>query len=463
MFGLGVNKLGAISTGAEEVSLTLFESLFAGDEKGFLFDGSDTSSYFTDTSRTTAASIGDFVSGLTDKSGNENHLQHHSTNTRPYFARTPANGLRNIYDYGADLANTTGVASWAVVTAAGTSYGVATSDTPPVSHGGSVFKISKVSNDGSNPYIGIGTSTTQLVTIDVEHTLSFYVKLTSDGGSQPATQIAVVPAGGQYVYFNIGSVSTTSGGSWISASSVTAVGTDGWYLCSMTYTPTSLNNGNMYLVDASNSISFGNNMASILIYGLQAETGTSRTTTQHNVAPWDITEQSQDNLHCLYYHSGSHLRTPTTKNLDLNATQEVTSAASVFSKYKSSGNFSNVSGVTNLQHNAVALRHTTGSYPNISTATGSTETFPIARGVIGQADKSAPINKITTSSGSATDTTSTGSGNFSDSQALLLGTSSQYGGFLNGARIYSYLVLNRLLTGTEESDLISELDDMTGT
>ena len=463
MFGLGVNKLGAISTGAEEVSLTLFESLFANGEKGFLFDGSDTSSYFTDTSRTTAASIGDFVSGLTDKSGNGNHLQHYSTNTRPYFARTPANGLRNIFDYGGDLTNTTGVASWVVVSAAGTSYGVATSDTPPVNHGGSVFKITKVENDGANPYVGLGTNTTQVVTTGVEHTLSFYAKLTSDGGSQPATQIVLVPAGGQYVYFNIGSVSTVTGGSWISSASITAVGTDGWYLCSMTYTPTGSNTGNMYLADSNSQINFGNNIPSILIYGLQAETGTSRTTTQHNKAPWDITEQSQDNLHCLYFHSGSHLRTPTTNKLDLDATQEVTSAVSLFSKYATSSNFSNVSGVTNLKQSSTAFQHSTGSYPNLSTATGSTETFPTRKGIIGQADKSAPTNKITTSAGSVTDTTSTGSGNFSDSQDLLLGTASQYGGFSNGVRIYSFLVLNRLLTGTEESDLIDELEDMTGT
>jgi len=463
MFGLGVNKLGAISTGAEEVPLTLFESLFAGGEKGFLFDGSDTSSYFTDTSRTTAASIGDFVSGLTDKSGNENHLQRYSTNTRPYFARTPANGLRNIYDYGGNLANTTGENSWVVINGGGTSYGVATSDTPPVSHGGSVFKISKVENNGANPYIGLGTNTTQVVTIDVEHTLSFYAKLTSDGGSQPATQIAVVPAGGQYVYFNIGSVSTLEGGSWISASSVTAVGTDGWYLCSMTYTPTSSNGGNMYLVDASSSIGFGNNMASILIYGLQAETGTSRTTTQHNIAPWDITEQSQDNLHCLYFHAGDLLSTPTTKNLDLNATQKVTSAASVFAKYKGTGYFGNSNKSTSLSTSTVGLRHVGGAYPNNITVNGPAETFPIARGVIGQADKSAPTNKITTSSGSVTVTNSMGSGDFPDDEPLFLGTASQNGGFSSGARIYSYLVLNRLLTGTEESDLIDELDDMTGT
>ena len=463
MFGLGVNKLGAISTGAEEVPLTLFESLFAGDEKGFLFDGSDTSSYFTDTSRTTAASIGDFVSGLTDKSGNENHLQHYSTNSRPYFARTPANGLRNIYDYGADLTNTTGINSWVVINAGGTSYGVATSDTPPVSHGGSVFKITKVENTGANPYIGLSPNTAQLVTINVEHTLSFYVKLTSDGGSQPATQIAVVPAGGQYVYFNIGSVSTLTGGSWISSASVTAVGTDGWYLCSMTYTPTSSNGGDMYLVDSSTQINFGTNLASILIYGLQAETGTSRTTTQHNVAPWDITEQSQNDLHCLYFHSGSLLSTPTTKKLDLDATQEVTSAASVFAKYKGTANFGNSNKSTSLSTTTVGLRHVGGGYPNNISVNGPAETFPIARGVIGQADKSAPTNKITTSSGSVTVTNSMGSGDFPDDEPFFLGTSSQNGGFASGARIYSYLVLNRLLTGTEESDLISELDDMTGT
>ena len=463
MFGLGVNKLGAISTGAEEVPLTLFESLFAGGEKGFLFDGSDTSSYFTDTNRTTAASIGDFVSGLTDKSGNENHLQHHSTNTRPYFARTPANGLRNIYDYGGDLTNTTGVDSWIVVPAGATSYGVATSDTPPVSHGGSVFKISKVSNAGANPYVGLATNTGQLVTIGVEHTLSFYVKLTSDGGSQPATQIAVVASAGQYVYFNIGSVSTLTGGSWISSASVTAVGTDGWYLCSMTYTPTSSNGGTMYLVDSSTQINFGTNLPSILIYGLQAETGTSRTTTQHNAAPWDITEQSQDNLHCLYYHAGSHLRTPTTKNLDLNATQEVTSAASVFAKLKNVSYLGNSNKSTSLLTTTVGLRHVGGAYPNLATANGPAETFPIARGVIGQADKSAPTSKITTSSGSVTDTTSMGSGDFPDDEPLFLGTASQNGGFSSAVRIYSYLVLNRLLTGTEESDLIDELDDMTGT
>jgi hypothetical protein len=77
--------------------------LFAAGEQGAWFEPSPTTC-FTDTARTTPASVGQTVAGMTDLSGNDNHATQDITSARPILARVPASGRRNILAQTATLA-----------------------------------------------------------------------------------------------------------------------------------------------------------------------------------------------------------------------------------------------------------------------------------------------------------------------------------------------------------------------
>jgi hypothetical protein len=69
--------------------------LFASGEQGVWFEPSPTTC-FTDTTRTTPASVGQAVAGMTDLSGRGNHATQSITSARPILGRVPASGRRNL-------------------------------------------------------------------------------------------------------------------------------------------------------------------------------------------------------------------------------------------------------------------------------------------------------------------------------------------------------------------------------
>jgi hypothetical protein len=69
--------------------------LFRAGEQGVWFEPSPTTC-FTDTARTTPATVGQAVAGMTDLSGRGNHATQDITSARPILARVPASGRRNL-------------------------------------------------------------------------------------------------------------------------------------------------------------------------------------------------------------------------------------------------------------------------------------------------------------------------------------------------------------------------------
>jgi hypothetical protein len=71
--------------------------LFANGEQGAWFDFTDTSTWYQDAARTTpAATLGDVVGGIADKSGRGNHASQASGTQKPLRARIPLGGRRNM-------------------------------------------------------------------------------------------------------------------------------------------------------------------------------------------------------------------------------------------------------------------------------------------------------------------------------------------------------------------------------
>jgi len=79
-------------------------ALFALAEPGVWFDPSPLTC-FTDTARTTPATVGQAVAGMTDLSGRGNHATQATLASRPTLARVPANGRRNLLTRTEELDN----------------------------------------------------------------------------------------------------------------------------------------------------------------------------------------------------------------------------------------------------------------------------------------------------------------------------------------------------------------------
>lgn len=95
------NSGGAVSESSNAVAVSAVvpfspADLFGSGEAGAVYDISDLSTVFSDTSGTTPAVVGGAVARINDKSGNGNHLTQGTGGLQFVLARVPSGGRRNI-------------------------------------------------------------------------------------------------------------------------------------------------------------------------------------------------------------------------------------------------------------------------------------------------------------------------------------------------------------------------------
>jgi len=318
MFGLGVNRLGVPSgksnpAGTPPPVFSGLAGLFASDETGFWYDPSDASTVFSDTSGTTAATLGGVVGRIEDKSGNGVHLTAGADNLRPSWGRSPESGARNFLENSNKL-TTSDISDsgdgWVRSQFTGTNLtGTATSDDPPVGTG-TVHKVACSSTSV------IGIQQTQNYFVDENQVLSVYLKLTGEGSNECKGLLVTAGLNCQ-AFVRLDTETITLSGSSTSnvvSSSLTDVG-DGWYRFVMCINQSGGTQPILfYFIDSSNTYyTFYSSTPSILIYRPQLEKGTSVTYAQEtglvasvgsaNTAILDATEEGEDDKYFLYFDS----------------------------------------------------------------------------------------------------------------------------------------------------------------
>lgn len=310
MYGLGVNTLGVSNSGGNggytppASGISSLSELFDSSEKGFWYDPSDSSTVFSDIAGTTAATIGGPVGKINDKSGNNFHLTAHADNRRPTYARHPANGLKNIYQYnsqqiststGYTLLNTTSSSTSVsppfgtdtvyntAINSSGAGVALASSAFLPDfadNHYRLYVKRNGANSDECNGFLLQGWGTTNSLLVDLENE---QVQIPSySGGNAPVI-------------------------------SLTSVG-NGWYRLDMTQTGLSLTTSPQVVlqpVEFTDS-SFTNTTSltagsGLYFFGMQHGEGTTFDTYQKVTSKYDVVQSGQSDIEYIKYEGSDAL------------------------------------------------------------------------------------------------------------------------------------------------------------
>jgi hypothetical protein len=249
--------------------------LFSSNEPGFLFLA-DPATCFTDTARTTNATVGQAVAGMTDLSGRGNHATQDTIANRPILGRKPVGGRRNLLTFTEQFDNAAWIKSGATVTA--------NQATNPL---GSVTDADKVDATGASSGVYITSSGNVLSGVDV--TLSVWVK--SATGSNQTIRLR-----GQ-----------TGAGSNVFSTNITA--TSDWQRVSFTWTPSSTFPPTPGILTDASGTAF-----SVFLWGAQLELGSTATPYQRVGSQFDVTEAGKPNRHYLFFGGSADprwMQTPT--------------------------------------------------------------------------------------------------------------------------------------------------------
>lgn len=233
--------------------------LFASGSQGAWFDFTDTSTWYQDAARTTpAATLGDVVGGIADKSGRGNHASQATTAQKPLRARIPLGGRRNMLTYTEDFSN----AVWDKGTGGsvtGDAYTWATSTA-------SFARLSQYK---------AGTSTEA-------HTFSIDLKRPAGSGDRT-------------VRLQVSDVTTSTG------TSSTLTVTESWQTFTFTRTSASAT-GSVGAGLAQGTTGTPIAVGEVLnVRNAQLERASSATAYQKVVADWDVTESGVTSIPALYY------------------------------------------------------------------------------------------------------------------------------------------------------------------
>jgi len=297
---LGTTSIAALYLGAAQVfggGAVEFDpaSLFASGEEGAWYEPSTTTA-FTDTGGSVAATYGDPVAYLQDLSGNGNHATQTTLASRPILARVPEGGRRNLLERTEEFDD----AAWvhdAIVTL--------TAETSPVITTGSVYKLTE---NNSNVVHDLRQVSNSALVTSATWTASLYIK---DAGDNRFIQIRPSGVGLDTAYATFdptdGSLTQSGGSALVGTPAAISVG-NGWYRVEMTCSEDliDISDGLSILLTSSgtaveNQRYAGDGISGVYIWGAQFEVGTSSTDYQKVVDEYDITESGVTSLEYLSF------------------------------------------------------------------------------------------------------------------------------------------------------------------
>ena len=488
MYGLGINKLGTLNTsGSGGSGVPTILNLFSSGENGFWYDISDTSVLFTDTGGTTAVTApSQLVKRINDKSGNSNNLVFSSAGgTYPRYTKHPESGLRNRLPDSNTLTQAAsgneGGRGWSNFAALNSAT---TDSTASPETGADSFKIFKTSpQDGG--FISWKPNSVLPVDNNESHTLSVYFKPTGNG-TQPVTDLMLL-VGQLQVLFDVSAGTFTLAGITAnhSSSSVTDAG-NGWYLLKTTVSNMGNSNIGFFGLDSSGSYtSFSGETSEFLLSAPQLEVGSSRTTFQTTTNKYNVTQPNEGSVFCLTFEGDKStdaygiLDTSIGDYTYGNFVDSVSLIAGVAVDYGSTersivdmtknGN-NDINSNSRLYIDSNEFKHFAGGSSTTTTVTsdvGGALSFPIKASVFTGVDISADSNTISLGSQGHSDSTTSdlGSGNFfvdiPDIQIAASDISSTPANFFKGG-LYQLVLVERLLTATEESQMSIIVDGKVG-
>ena len=395
--------------------------LFASGAAGAWFDFTDTSTWYQDAARTTpAATLGDVVGGIADKSGRGNHASQATTAQKPLRARIPLGGRRNMLLYTEDWTN----ASWiqaAVSVTASTIIPTAAS---------AQHKVTQTLT---------GCPATNYCTVYAKPAGYDWILLQNDTG---------------FCYFN---VSAGTVGSATGVTGAIAASTDGYFRCSINGT-VATNNFIVWVTNANGVTTFtGDGTSGVQFRGAQLESGSSATGYQKVVAAWDVTESGVTSIPALYYDGSDD--SLATAAIDFTGTDAVTVFAGVEKLSDAAqGCVVELTASTAANNGSFLL-----AAPDAATATfafdskGTTQVDAVATGntspkvavLTGYADISADQCVIRVNGADAdTDTGDQGTGNYSNA-ALYIGRRASTSIPFKGYMIGHMVIVGKLANASE--------------
>ncbi len=490
MYGLGINRLGTLNTfgsgSGSDSGVPSITDLFSNGENGFWYDASDTSVLFTDTAgTTTVTAVGQEVKRINDKSGNGNHLVF-ETDRYPRYSKHPTTGSRNrladsntltrAQNQDNDLEGFRGWQNYSATTRC------TTDNTTSPQTGADSFKVYNTSSD-SGSFISWQARGILNTDDNETHTLSVYFKPTGNG-THPVTDLALL-VGQLQVFFDVSAGTYTLAGTTSnhSSSSVTDAG-NGWYLLKTTVSNMGIDNIVFFGVDSSGSFtSFSGESSEFLLSAPQFEVGSSRTTFQTTTNLYNVTEPNASFVYSLTfdgtdygmfdaaggeYSYGTNVDAIT---LFAGVSVDYGKAEKTIIDLTKSGT-TNTTAKSRLYIDNNEFEHFAGGVGSSTAVTSdfpSPLSFPVKATVFANLDISSNINRITLGSQGhlAFTTTDLGSGSFystppdiqigaSDISSTSLGST----GFLG--KLHQLVLVERLLTSTEESTMGNIIDDYVG-
>lgn len=488
MYGLGINKLGTLNTsGSGGSGVPTILNLFGSGENGFWYDISDISVLFKDTAGTSAVTTpSNLVKRINDKSGNGNDLVFSSAGgTYPRYTKHPESGLRNRLGDSNTLvqvaSNDEGGRGWKGFVG---NNSATTDSTASPETGADSFKIFRVASEGGSFISWLANSV--LTTDNNEnHTLSVYFKPTGNG-TQPVTDLMFL-LGTLQVSFDVSAGTVTLAGTTAnhSSSSVTDAG-NGWYLLKTTVSNMGNNNIAFFGLDSSGSYtSFTGESSEFLLSAPQLEVGSSRTTFQTTTNNFNVTQPNEDSVFCLTFEGDRTddaygiLDTSAGDYAYGNFVDSVSLIAGVSVDYGSTersivdmtkNNTLGTIANSRLYVDSGEFKHLAGGTSTTTTVTsdvGGALSFPIKASVFTGVDISGDSNTISLGSQGHSDSTTSnlGSGDFwqqlPDIQIAASDISSTPTNFFKGG-LYQLVLVERLLTATEESQMSVIVDGKVG-
>lgn len=241
-------------------------TVFSNSEQGAWFDPSDLTTMFQDSAGTTPVTApAQTVGKMLDKSGRGNHATQATLGQRTIYGINPITGTRNLLTYTEEFA----AVSWSRTNAAVT-VNAAQSPTGTMT----AAKLVATAATGEHS-IAQGFT----VVASTAHTFSCYMKAAEE-------TVGVVwqnVLGG--TLFNLTTGVVISG---VAGSSITDAG-NGWYRCSVPYTPSSTD-GLVRIYPRQSTSYTGDGTSGILIWGAQVEQSAAATAYQKVVTQYEVTE-----------------------------------------------------------------------------------------------------------------------------------------------------------------------------
>lgn len=274
--------------------------LFANGEQGAWFDLTDTSTWYQDAARTTpAATLGDVVGGIADKSGRGNHASQATTAQKPLRARIPLGGRRNMLTYTEDFSN----AAWSKSNATATAT-----------------KITENSSLGQHSAAQTATviaSTVYTASVELKAGERTFARVISYDGGSHFYGIVVNLTTGAFV-------SVSQGGTHSSdAYAITDAGDGYWRIAVTTSIASTFRQLVVNLYSDSTTATYtGDGTSGLFARNAQIELGSSATAYQKVVADWDVTESGVTSIPALYFDGSDD--SLATAAIDFTGTSQIT-------------------------------------------------------------------------------------------------------------------------------------------